>query len=68
MYICIVDFGSKPENGSLETRIRFYLEGVFLPSVGVIGILGILYFEYTPGHTKAQFKSHCPHSFPKIEL
>ena len=30
------------ENGSLETRIRFYLEGVFLPGIGVIGILGKL--------------------------
>ena len=39
---CFVDSGSKPENGSLETRIRFYLEGVFLPGIGVIGILGKL--------------------------
>ena len=37
-----VDSGSKTENGSLETRIRFYLEGVFLPGIGVIGILGKL--------------------------
>ena len=38
--ICIVEFGSESENGSLETRIRFYLEGVFMPGVGVIGIFG----------------------------
>ena len=38
--LCIVEFGSESENGSLETRIRFYLEGVFMPGVGVIGIFG----------------------------